>query len=418
MPRPIQRLTPIGIKNIKQPGRHPDGGNLYLNVSNSGTKSWIFLYTLRGKTREMGLGPVQTVSLTKAREEAKKAKELLQAGIDPIEQRAANEQAKKIARLKQTTFDQCAAAFIAMKRSDWKNAKHAAQWETTLKQYVSPVFGDLPVDMIDTPLVLKAISGIWNEKRETASRVLNRIENILDYAKTNGYRSGDNPARWDGVIQHALPSKKKITKKVRHHPAVPIAEMHDFMNDLRTRQASSARAIEFLVLTAARTNEVIGARWEEINLKSSTWTIPGERMKAGEKHNVPLTSRALEILSEMAELRDGDNPWIFPGERNGKPLSNMAMLNLLQKRMGRTETIHGFRSTFRDWAALIANERREVAEAALAHAQKDKTEASYLRTDFFEPRRRLMARWQEFLETPFNESATVITFSKNSTAVG
>ena len=289
------------------------------------------------------------------------------------------------------TFDQCADAYLAAHRAGWRNAKHAAQWSSTLATYVSPIFGNLPVQAIDVALVTKALEPIWTAKPETASRMRGRIESILDWAKVRGYRDGENPARWRGHLDHLLPARAKVSK-VRHHAALPYDELAGFMGKLRAQGGTSARALEFAILTAARTGEVIGARWAEIDLPGKTWTIPAERMKAGREHRVPLSAAALAILETQAALTE--NEFVFPGQQRAG-LSDMALWMALRA-MGRDDlTVHGFRSTFRDWAAERTNFPREVAEGALAHSLTDKVEAAYRRGDLFDKRRRLMTAWAD-----------------------
>ena len=292
------------------------------------------------------------------------------------------------------TFEQCATAYIEAHRDGWKNLKHASQWQNTLKQYAYPVFGPLPVRSIDTGLVLKVIEPIWKTKTETASRVRGRIENILDWATVRGYRQGENPARWRGHLDKTLPKRSKV-QKVNHHPAMPYESIGPFMKALRSRSDLSASALEFIILTAARTGEVLGAIWSEFDLNNGIWTIPAERMKADAEHRVPLSDAALSIVMQLTRIEGND--FIFPGGKPGRPLSNMACLKLLE-RMGNNDiTVHGFRSTFRDWAAEQTAFPREVAERALAHTLSDKTEAAYQRRDLFDKRRQLMAAWSEFV---------------------
>jgi integrase len=295
------------------------------------------------------------------------------------------------------TFKDCAERYIEAHRPGWKNPKHAKQWPSTLEDYVYPVFGPIPVQAVDVGLVMKALEPIWKTKPETASRVRGRIESILDWATARGYRQGENPARWRGHLDKLLPARGKV-QKVKHHAALPYGEMGDFVAELRGQEGVAARALEFLILTATRTGEVIGARWDEFDLAKKVWTVPGERMKAGKEHRVPLSERALAIIEEMKGQGVNDHPFLFPGGRPGKPLSNMAMLKLLQ-RMDRGDlTAHGFRSTFRDWAAEMTHFPTEVAEMALAHTVSDKVEAAYRRGDLFQKRRELMEAWARYCE--------------------
>jgi len=303
------------------------------------------------------------------------------------------------------TFDECSAAYIEAHKASWKNSKHYDQWRNTLAAYASPIFGSLPVDEVDTGLVIRALERIWNDKTETASRVRGRIESVLDWAKVRELRSGDNPARWRGHLEELLPLPRKIAK-VSHHAALPYQDVGEFMAKLRSQDSAAALALEFTVLTAARTVEVIGARWTEFDLKEKIWTVPAERMKSKREHRVPLSAAAIKVLKEMLGR---DENFIFPGQRHGSSLSNMAMLAVL-KRMDRHDlTVHGFRSTFRDWCAEATAFPSDVAEMALAHVIKNRTEAAYRRGDLFEKRRRLMDSWARYCsKAPVKASVTPI----------
>jgi integrase len=374
---------------------YADGGGLYLQVTASGAKSWIYRFMLNGRAREMGLGPFHTISLAEARERARDCRKLRLDGIDPIEARGAKRAEERLAAATAMTFEQCAERYIAAHRSGWRNPKHAAQWPSTLAAYAHPVFGSLPVQVVDLGLVMKVLEPIWQTKPETASRVRGRIEAVLDWATVRGYRKGENPARWRGHLDKLLPARGKV-RKVEHHPTLPYDEMGDFISALRAQEGAAARALEFLILTAARTNEVIGARWQEFDLEGKLWIVPADRIKGGKEHRVPLSGAALKIVEAMNETREGE--FVFPGGKAGKPLSNMAMLKVLE-RMTRTDlTAHGFRSTFRDWAAERTSYPREVAEMALAHTVGDKVEAAYRRGDLFAKRRRLMEEWARHCE--------------------
>jgi integrase len=407
----IHRLSSVAVRNAT-PGLHADGGGLYLQASESAdhtvSKSWVFRFATgrivtsatgkqRAEERQMGLGSLIDVSLAEARERAAECRQLRKQGIDPIESRRAAKAERLVAAAKAITFDQAAEAYIAAHRAGWRNPKHAAQWKATLATYASPVFGTLPASSIDTGLVLKALEAIWTAKPETAGRVRGRIEAVLDWTTARGYRTGDNPARWRGHLDKLLPARSKV-RKVKHHSALLHTELPSFLASLREQQGTSARALEFTILTVARTNETIGARWPELDLSGKVWTVPAERMKAGREHRVPLSAGAIAILRRMENVREGD--LVFPGDRR-TALSNMAMLMLL-RRMGRDDlTVHGFRSTFRTWAAECTGFPREVIEAALAHLVGDATEQAYQRGDLFEKRRRLMAAWADFcVRTP------------------
>jgi integrase len=388
--RQIERLSALQVKRAKNPGMLADGGGLYLQIGPTGGKAWIFRYALRGKARWMGLGSVHTIGLAEARVRAQEKRTLLLDGIDPLEAKGEQRAALALAAAKSVTFAQCAAKYIDAHRTGWKNAKHVDQWTNTLATYAEPVIGALPVQAVDTALVMKVLEPIWYDKAETASRLRGRIESILDWAKVSGYRTGDNPARWRGHLDHLLPARSKV-QKVQHHAALPYDEMGEFMTQLREQEGIAALALQFLILTAARTGEAIGAQWREFDLDAKLWTVPAERMKAKKEHRVPLSPRAVKLLEELAKIRVGE--YVFPGRQAARPLSNMAMLQLL-KRMGRANlTAHGFRSSFRDWAAESTNFPREVAEAALAHTLGDKVEAAYRRGDLFEKRRLLMTAW-------------------------
>lgn len=391
MKRQLQRLSAKQVEQIKRAGYWPDGAGLYMQCTATRAKSWIFRYSRNGKTREMGLGSVLVVGLADARRKAADARKLLSEGIDPLDAKKTKKQEQALNKAKTITFDKCAEAYIKAHAPKWKNAKHASQWTSTIKTYCG-VIGSLPVQDVDTALVLKVLEPIWNEKTETASRLRSRIEQVLDYATVRGYRSGDNPARWRGHLAKLLPAIQKRLR-VKHHPALPYHNINTFIEALRKQEGTAARALEFTILCASRTSEVLGAQPDEFDLKKALWTIPKERMKSGREHRVPLSARAVEIVRAQP-----DGAYVFPGMGDGQPLSNAAMLALL-KRMGRKDiTTHGFRSSFRDWSAECTGYAREVCEMALAHTIGDKAEAAYRRGDLFEKRRRLMADWAKYCE--------------------
>jgi len=379
---------------------YPDGNGLYLQVTSTGARSWILRYKIGGRSRDMGLGSLNDVGLAEARLRAMDARSKKSAGIDPINAKRVDRANDRASAAKVVTFSEAAEAYIRSHRSSWRNAKHGDQWLNTLKAYVYPLIGRLPVQEIDVGLVQKILEPIWETKTETASRVRGRIESILDWATVRGHRKGDNPARWRGHLSNLLPRPSKL-RRIQHHPALPYAEMGDFMAQLRNQSGDAAQALELLILTATRTSEVIAARWDEIDLRNKAWTIPAERIKASREHRIPLSARATVILDERLKFRrqltNGQPcPFVFPG-KPGKSLSNGAILSLL-KRMNRQDiTAHGFRSTFRDWAAEQTNVSRDVAEMALAHAIGDKVEAAYRRGDLFEKRKQLMDDWESFL---------------------
>ena len=417
--RQIHRLSPLKVAKLGKPGRYADGGGLCLQIAGGGTKSWIFRY-MQGRTesgrpreREMGLGGLNAVGLAQARQMAQEARRALAEGRDPIEAKAALQANRRAEEARGMTFDAAAEAYIQANESGWRNPKHQAQWRATLEAYASPTFGKVTVQSVDVGLVVKALEPIWTKKPETASRVRGRIETILDWATARGLRVGDNPARWRGHLANIFPRRSKVAK-VKHHEALAYPKAGVVVAELRHQEGIAARAMEFCILTAARTSEVTGIIWEEIDLDGALWTVPANRIKAGKEHRVPLSERALVLLREMQSLRAADepSPYVFPGGRRNKPLSENAMLAVL-KRMGRAGlTVHGFRSTFRDWAAERTNYPREVCEMALAHTVGDKVEAAYRRGDLFEKRKRLMADWSKFCATvPKADTQNVVTLT-------
>jgi integrase len=408
---PIHKLTMPKINAFirkRAEGMHNDGGGLYLQID-GGSASWIFRYTHLGQRRYMGLGPLHTIGLAEAREVALAARKVVHAGVDPMVQRAT-------VRAKSMTFNACIAKYLETHRTGWKNPVHAHQWQSTLATYASPVFGALPVATVDTGLVMRALEPIWTAKPETAGRVRGRIESVLDWAKVRGYRAGDNPARWKGHLDQLLPARNKVAK-VKHHAALPYIDMPVFMAELRKQNGIAARALEFLILTAVRTGDVIGnnrtdaqpMRWQDVNFVAAVWTIP--RTKSGAPHAVPLSDTAVELLCAIKEQKlDNDVVFASP-DRSGKPLSNGAMLALLDRMNHRDITVHGFRSSFRDWAGDKTPFPRDVIEAALAHAVENKTEAAYRRGHALDKRRRLMVAWAGYCVTsPI--SAKVLSISK------
>jgi integrase len=393
MARTIGKLTALGVEKAKRRSYYGDGGGLFLQVSASGSKSWVFRFKEAGKLHEMGLGATHTIGLAEAREKARECRRLRLDGIDPIEARKIARAQSRLDAAKTVTFKDCAERYIASHGAGWRSRSHAAQWPSTFGRYVYPVFGSLPVQGLDVGLVLKVLEPIWTVKPETASRVRGRIESVLDWATARGYRQGDNPARWRGHLENLLPGKSKV-RRVKHHAALPYAEIRDFIAQLKRQEGVATRALEFTILTAARTGEVIGATWSEMNIPERLWTVPAERMKSGKEHRVPLSDAALAILEHMQAIRQGD--FVFPGGKARRPISNMAMMMTL-RRMGRGNlTVHGFRSTFRDWAAERTDFPSEVAEMALAHAVSGKVEAAYRRGDLFQKRRQLLDTWSRF----------------------
>ena len=412
--RTIGRLTALKVEKAKLPGMYPDGGGLYLRVTPEGTKQWVLRYMLNRRPRWMGLGPFSLYSLQEARTKALDARKLRHEGIDPIEARRAERARARLEEAKVITFKQCAEAYISSHRAGWRNGKHAGQWSATLATYAYPLIGGLPVQSVDTGLVLKVLEPIWTAKPETAGRLRGRIESILDYAKARGYRDGENPARWRGHLDKLLPARSNV-HQVEHHAALPYDELPDFLARLREQEGIAARALEFLILTAARTGEVIGARWDEIDLSRKTWTIPAGRMKAHREHRVPLSARALATLDEMKASRqeDAHEAFVFPGRKSKTPLSNMAFLMLL-RRMGRGDlTAHGFRATFTTWASERTSFQKEIVEASLAHVIGDRVEQAYRRGDLFEKRRKLIDAWAKFCEQP-NSASKIIAISQRA----
>lgn len=376
------------VAKLNKPGYYCDGMGLYLQVSKSGSKSWIMRYTLAGKPCEMGLGSFLTFTLAEARHRATAQRKLLTDGIDPLATKRGDLLTKRLADANVITFDKAATAFIEANSPAWRNAKHADQWRNTLATYASPVIGTLPVSKIETAHVLRILSPIWSSKTETATRIRGRIEKILDWAKVQGYRTGDNPAAWRGHLSEALPTPSKVAD-AGHHAALPWVEMGAFMTHLRAAQGAGARAMELIILTATRTSEVLNAKWSEFDLDAELWVIPKERMKGFREHRVPLSAAALRILRAQPRLSE----YVFPGKKGA--LSNMTCLQTL-KRMDRGDlTVHGFRSTFRDWTADATAYPRDVCEMALAHAIEDKSEAAYRRGDLIEKRRALMSDWAD-----------------------
>jgi integrase len=400
MAKRIHRLSTAAVRNAK-PSMHCDGGGLYLQASlgadkETVQKSWLFRYAINGRERQMGLGSLITVSLADARAKALECRKLLEDGTDPIAARDTARAAALAENAKAMTFDACRNEYIAAHRAGWRNPKHAAQWTSTLATYATPVFGKLSVAAIDTGLVMKVLDPLWKTKPETASRVRGRVESILDWAATRGFRTGENPARWKGHLDKLLPRRSKV-RAVEHHAALAYGEIGAFMAELRQRHGVAARALELTILTAARSGEILGARWEEIDLQARVWTVPAGRMKSGREHRVPLSTAAVAVLNRLARVRESDQ--VFPGDQRAV-LSNMAMLALL-RRMGRGDlTVHGFRSSFRDWAAERTSFANEVVEMALAHAISDKVEAAYRRGDLFEKRRKLMDAWASYCAKP------------------
>lgn len=395
MPRKAKELSPLEVRRLVKPGRWSVGGvdGLSLQVTESGAKSWVLRVRVGGKQREMGLGGFPTVSLADARDRARAFRDQVSLGTDPIATRRASQSAAAAERSAQQTFAAVARDYIAKNEKAWTNPKHAAQWTSTLKTYAEPVVGSLLIRDVTTAHVIKILEPIWTTKTETASRVRSRLELVLDFAIARSLREGPNPARWKGNLDAVLPKAAKVAK-VEHHKAVPVGQVAAFMSKLRNQVGVGAKALEFAVLTAARSGEVRGAVWSEINLEAALWVVPSERMKAGREHRVPLSAPAVELLRGLKE--GGPSDLLFPGQRG--PLSDMSLSAVL-RRMKVDATVHGFRSTFRDWCSERTSHLSEVAEMALAHAVGDKVEAAYRRGDLFQKRVDLMRDWSTFLET-------------------
>lgn len=406
MARQQQRLSALHVNKLTKPGLYGDGGGLTLQITTTGAKSWLFRYMVAGKPFGMGLGPTHTVSLAEARQKALEARKLLIDGINPLAAKKQNQIAAALASARMMTFDQCAEAYILAHKAGWKNAKHGDQWTNTLNTYASPVFGHLPVAEIDTGLVVKCLTPIWESKTETASRVRGRIESVLGWATTSGYRTGENPARWKGHLENLLATISK-TSRTKNHPSLPWPRIGAFMLALRAREGVAARAVQFAIFTACRSGEVRGARWAEFDKAGKVWTIPAERMKAKREHQVPLSDAALALLASMPH--DSDVDVVFAGTKS-QPLSDMSLTAVIRRMNGDDKpvwadangegvTVHGFRSTFRMWAAETTSYPREVAEHALAHQLPDAVERAYQRGSQFAKRAALMTEWATYCAT-------------------
>ena len=380
MARNLHKLKDVAARSDRlKPGRHSDGGGLYLNVSPSGAKSWLFMWGRDGKRREMGLGGYPAVTLVAARKKAEDCRKLVADGGDPIA--AKNREAVP-------SFGDCADKLLASMEGAWRNEKHRAQWKMTLEVYCKPIRAKR-VSEIKTDDVLSVLKPIWQSKPETASRLRGRIERVLDFAKARGWRHGDNPALWRGHLRSLLPARQKLTRG--HHAAMPYRDVPDFVGKLRAAEAMAARALEFLILTAGRSGEIQNAKWSEIDLDAALWTIPASRMKAGKVHRVPLSDKAMKLLKRLSEAKVSE--FVFPGQRSKRPLSSSAMDMLMRRMKADQFTVHGFRSAFRDWAGDETQFARDIAEAALAHRVGDETERAYRRSDALDKRRKLMDAW-------------------------
>ncbi|AEG68582.1 tyrosine-type recombinase/integrase [Ralstonia solanacearum] len=404
MPRIAKELGALAVSRLSAPGMHPVGkvAGLNLQISRTGTRSWILRVVVGDRRREIGLGPYPAVGLKEAHTKAQAERDKIRDGIDPVLARREAESRLKASQALEMTFAAAAERFIAAKSPEWKNAKHAAQWTTTIHQHANPIIGSVNVRHIGRDHVMQVLEPIWRTKTETASRLRGRIESVLDWARVRGYRAGENPAAWRGNLDQLLPAPNK-TKTVRNHPALPIEQMHGFMTTLRKLDTVGARCLEFAILCAARSGEARGALWIEIDLNKGVWAIPGARMKAGKEHRVPLSDAAVALLRKMPRI-DGCE-LVFPSPR-GRELSDMTLLAIM-RRLALTATPHGFRSVFRDWAGEHTNFPRELAEVALAHVRSDKTEAAYWRKDLLERRRRMMECWSEAIAKPMPQGSVI-----------
>ncbi|WP_176080794.1 tyrosine-type recombinase/integrase [Paraburkholderia tropica] len=398
MPRVARELGALAVSKLSAPGMHPVGkvAGLYLQISNSSARSWILRVKVGEKRREIGLGPYPSVSLKEAQTKAQAERDKISAGVDPILERREAASRLKASQSLEITFEDAAKRFMDAKSSEWKNPKHGDQWRNTLREYAYPFIGRIYARHIQQEHVMQVLEPIWLSKNETASRLRGRIEAILNWAKVKGYRTGENPAAWRGNLENLLSRPSKV-QKVKNHPALPLSAMHAFMLTLRGIEANGARCLEYAILTAARSGEVRGARFSEIDWQSAVWKVPAERMKAKKEHRVPLSSAAVSLLRAMPREKDQD--LIFPSPR-GKILSDMALL-MIVRRLAVDAVPHGFRSTFRDWAGEMTAYPRELAEVALAHVKGDATEAAYWRSDVLEKRRRMMDDWAQFIARPF-----------------
>lgn len=391
----MPKLTATKVQRMNEAGLHGDGLSLYLNVTPAGSKSWIMRYMLNGKARSMGLGPYPAVSLLAARERTAAYRTLIKSGIDPLTNKHAERIQRKADSVKRITFAAATTQYIDAHRSGWKNAKHADQWKNTLKMYAAEHIGAMDVAQIETEHILRVIQPIWSTKTETATRIRGRMEKILDWCSVRGYRTELNPARWKGNLEALLPPAARVQKR-GHFAALPFIELPCFMDNLKSAAGTAARALEFAILTAARSGEVRGARWEEMDFAENLWIVPAERMKMGREHRVPLSDRAVAILQEMSPQGAG---LIFQGNNKKgepQPLSDMSLSAVL-RRMKRTDiTVHGFRSTFRDWVSETTDHSADVAEMALAHTIRNKVESAYRRGDLMDKRRALMNEWTKY----------------------
>ena len=408
------KLTQLQVDKLKSEGIHNDGAGLSLKVTANGSKSWIYRYMLAGKAHWMGLGSYPDVSLAEAREKAADYRKLTRQNIDPLAEKRKETSVIRASIAKYITFSKASEQYIDSHKAGWKNAKHIDQWTNTLATYANPIIGNIDVSLIDTGHIMRILEkdSFWNTKTETAHRVRGRIESVLDWAGARKYRTGENPARWKGHLEKLLPARSKI-KATEHHPALPWLEMGAFMVKLREQEGVAARGVELAILTATRSGEVRGAEWAEFDLDNAIWTVPPERMKAKKEHRVPLSTQAIKLLKAQKELFP--TGLVFPGMKAGKALSDMSLTAVLRRMERNDITVHGFRSSFRDWAAESTAYPNEMAEMALAHTIGDKVEAAYRRGDLFEKRRRMMNDWSNFCDTVI-KAGEVIPIRSNTAA--
>ena len=399
----IHKLKQLQVEKNKTPGMFNDGGGLYLRVRSETSKNWIYRYKFEGKTIDMGLGSYPTVTLAEARSESAKWRKVKSEGSSPKAERDKQRQEEAEENNKVIlSFSECATKYIEAHKAEWTNKKHIQQWENTIQTYANPTMGNVPINEITVQMVLAALNPIWRTKVETATRVRQRIESIIDWAAAHGYRSSDNPARLKGHLDKLLPKSSKL-KKVRHHPALPYERISELMAKLKLLESISAKALQFTILTGLRTGEVLGAKWPEIDLVNNIWTVPAVRMKTKKEHRVPLTNSSIKLLNELPKIVDNEH--LFFGAKHGRHLSNMTMLTLLQRGedehgLGYSDvTVHGFRSTFRDWAAEQTSFPRELCEIALAHEVRSSVESAYQRGDLLEKRRALMQTWDVYIQS-------------------
>ena len=396
MAKEIERLNALQVTRAKKRGYYADGAGLYLQVAAGGSKTWVLRYTRDKRTRDMGLGSLSVFTLAEARERAREARKLLADKIDPIEARQEVQRERRRAEARALLFNDAADRYIAAHESGWKNAKHAAQWQSTIATYAAPIIGSMDVATIATDEIMRVLTPIWTAKNETAARLRGRLEMILDWCRVQGFRVGDNPARWKGHLEALLPARSKVSK-AKHFAALPWRDMKPFMAELRKQNGIGALALQFTILTAARSGEVRGMEWYEVDFEQRLWTVPGVRMKAGREHRVPLSNAAVELLEQLKAVKLADTETVFPSVRDHKPLSDMTLTAVLRRMQRSDITVHGFRSSFRDWAAEATDYPQEMAEMALAHIVGNKVEAAYRRGDMLEKRRAMMEAWASFI---------------------